>query len=75
MGKRVIRLFAPDFAGRLDELNGRELSVILNTGVVYHGKLINLDGQSLYIQDFLRQLHCIPFSTIAEVNGDRESAY
>ena len=73
MGKRVIRLFAPDLAGRLDDFKDRELSVILHSGVVLHGTLLDHDDHSLYLKDFLRQRHPIPFTTVAEVNVDHES--
>ena len=75
MGKRVIRLFPPDLTRRLDDFNGRELSVILHSGVVLHGTLLNRDDHSLYLKDFLRQRHPIPFAAVAEVNVDHESPY
>ena len=73
MGKRQVRIFQKDLAGKAPEIAGREVQVILSDNRVFHGTLNEFSNVSLCIKDYRQRLHTFGLGEIQELVYDLET--
>ncbi|GAB4407697.1 MAG: hypothetical protein OHK0053_34350 [Microscillaceae bacterium] len=71
MGKRQKRVLSPQLAQELPGLLGQDMTLVLQNGVSYFGKLLTLETGQVGFQDKLRRKHRIALTDIAEVILDQ----
>lgn len=71
MPKRLQRLFPPDFAARLSDLEGQEIHVVRRDGVTLRGNLVSHDGTALELRDALRRRHTVRLDAVEEILRDK----
>ena len=73
MGKRQVRIFQKELAGRRAELAGKEVHLILTDNRVFRGTVNEFSDVSLCITDFRRRLHKFRPEEIQELVYDLET--
>jgi hypothetical protein len=75
MGKRLVRINNKDISGKLQELIGREVNLVLINKNILHGVIIESPEQTFKIKDMLRKTHYVKFSEVNEIIYDIEAAF
>ena len=73
MGKRQVRIFQKNLAGKGSEITGREVHIILSDNRVFHGTLNEFSDVSLCIIDYRQRLHTFGLGEIQELVYDLET--
>ena len=73
MGKRQVRIFQQDLAGKAPEIAGREVQLIVCDNRVFHGTLNEFSDVSLCIKDYRQRLHTFGLGEIQELVYDLET--
>jgi len=75
MGKRLKRYFFNEFPTSLETLFGKDVSVVLNDGVSFFGKIVKKEGDFLLLEDKVPRKHRIKIDAINEIIIDSEAPY
>jgi hypothetical protein len=75
MGKRLVRINNKDISGKLKELIGREVNLVLINKNILHGVIIDSPEHTFRIKDMLLKTHYVKFSEVNEVIYDIEAAF
>ncbi len=73
MGKRQVRIFQKNLAGKGPEIGGREVHIILSDNRVFHGTVNEFSDVSLCIKDYRQRLHTFGLGEIQELVYDLET--
>ena len=73
MGKRQVRIFQKNLAGKGAEITGLEVHIILSDNRVFHGTLNEFSDVSLCIIDYRQRLHTFGLGEIQELVYDLET--
>ncbi len=75
MGKRQTRIFNRDILKHISILLGLEVNLLLKTGVILHGIIVDITGETLVLKDLRMKKHQLPVQLIEEIMLDKESLY
>jgi ribosome maturation factor RimP len=74
MGKRQTRIFTKELK-EFSSIVGLEVNVLLRNNTVFHGKLLQIDQQTLTLKDLRLKKHVLLLIEVEEIMIDKEAMY
>jgi ribosome maturation factor RimP len=74
MGKRQTRIFTKELK-EFPSIVGLEVNVLLRNNTVFHGKLLQIDQQTLTLKDLRLKKHVLLLIEVEEIMIDKEAMY
>ena len=74
MGKRQTRIFTKELK-KFPSIVGLEVNVLLRNNTVFHGKLLQIDQQTLTLKDLRLKKHVLLLIEVEEIMIDKEAMY